>query len=349
MSRAPALVAALSCALLASSCTLDATGSALARDPMLAAAMTAAPGAPSPGETRVAVPVAPRDVATRRRADRERALSPLADSIARTLVFLGRGTDWFTASGRGRRLLIDLGRVDTKVTEPERRAAYVEAVERLAPVRKGDRFRIHGPWGSDDAVVRGYDVWSGRIVATLDVSRRVDSIVRRTEPLIASAIRSDSARPPVADPCRRDTLLSEDLLSRITAVRDSLEQELRPDSAKLYERLQSKIRVRSSAVTGCFADARVLLLVTLLAGDYEYVRERAVLVSDSGRVVALRPSDHRFRAHEALHAFDADGDGVDDIAARGLTTRAGSVVVMRLNRVEARLERMTAGFAWEAF
>ncbi|MFP5355009.1 MAG: hypothetical protein ACLGIK_07615, partial [Gemmatimonadota bacterium] len=37
-------------------------------------------------------------------------LAPLADTIAQRLVFVPLGQDWFTAAGRAKRLLVDLGR-----------------------------------------------------------------------------------------------------------------------------------------------------------------------------------------------------------------------------------------------
>ena len=63
------------------------------------------------------------------------------------------------------------------------------------------------------------------------------------------------------------------------------------------------------------------MIVTLYAGDYEWVRERVLLVGD-GSLKKATVRDLRFRAHEALHALDADGDGVDDLAARAWTPAA---------------------------
>jgi hypothetical protein len=90
----------------------------------------------------------------------------------------------------------------------------------------------------------------------------------------------------------------------------------------------------------------MLLVVTLLAGNYEYVRQGAVVVSDTS-VTPVAVLDPRFRAHVALHALDADGDGVDDVAMRGRAERMGAMVVLRYNVEEKRLERLTTGFAWE--
>jgi hypothetical protein len=106
------------------------------------------------------------------------------------------------------------------------------------------------------------------------------------------------------------------------------------------------------------------MFVTLYAGDYEWVRERALAFDSLGRVRTLSVRDLRFKAHETLGAFDADGDGDDDLAARGRVTRAGALVVLRLveapapgppasagspppNVPASRLERAAAGFAWE--
>jgi hypothetical protein len=60
-------------------------------------------------------------------------------------------------------------------------------------------------------------------------------------------------------------------------------------------------------------------------------------------------SDIRFKAHEALRAFDADGDGVDDLAAKGRGERMGGTVVLRLDPAKRRLEYLTGGFGWESF
>ncbi|HEX4932676.1 MAG TPA: hypothetical protein VFV33_05810, partial [Gemmatimonadaceae bacterium] len=96
---------------------------------------------------------------------------------------------------------------------------------------------------------------------------------------------------------------------------------------------------------GCFGAARGVVIVTLYAGDYEWVRERVLLVGDA-RTVRASVRDLRFRAHEALHALDADGDGVDDLAARAWTPRGGGTVILRLAQ-ESRFERLASGFAWE--
>ena len=299
-------------------------------------------------------------------------LSARADTISRYLVFFGRGQTPLTAASRGGRLLMDLGRVDTRVKSRARRKAFQEAVAALSPIRTGDRFRVRGPWGADDAVVTGFDEWNGRIVATLDVPPAVDSLARRKEPLVAVATRidtvrvdsasapphvdsafgrdsaSDSAATAVKDTCPRDSVSAE-LLARVQLVSDSIGAMLMADTAALPERLTTAVSVQTTQVIGCFGPGRVLLAVTLRAGDYEHVRESIVLIDARGGVTPLRVSDLRFKAHELLHALDADGDGVDDVATRGRVERAGGTSVLRLNVKARRLERLTGGFAWETF
>jgi hypothetical protein len=274
------------------------------------------------------------------------ALPPVADTLARYMVFAARGQSWYTASARGKRMLVDIGRLDAKLTTPEQKAAFREAIDMISPVRAGDRFRLYGPWGSDTVTVNGFDVWNGRIVATLAVPPRVDSLARVKETLIAGAMRTDSVAASVTGRCIRDSA-PEDVWLRAGFARDSVEQALRDASVRLPERLQNTLRIETSHAIGCFADSRMLLIVTLVAGNYEYVRQGAVAVSDSGGVTPLAVLDPRFRAHVALHALDADGDGVDDVAMRGRAERLGATVVLRYNVMERRLERLATGFAWE--
>jgi hypothetical protein len=79
----------------------------------------------------------------------------------------------------------------------------------------------------------------------------------------------------------------------------------------------------------------------------EFSAERAVMLGDTGAVVRLRLSDLRFHFHEPLAVFDADGDGIDDIATRALGDRSGGLSIMRLDTSTRRLQRLASGFAWE--
>lgn len=273
-------------------------------------------------------------------------LPPVADTLAKYMVFAARGQSWYTASARGKRMLVDIGRFDAKLTTPAHKAAFREAIDIISPVRAGDRFRLYGPWGSDTVTVNGFEVWNGRIVATLAVPPRVDSLARAKETLVAGAMRTDSIADAVTGKCVRESV-PEEVWLRAGFARDSVEQALRDAAVWLPERLQNTLRVETSHAIGCFADSHMLLIVTLVAGNYEYVRQGAVAVSDSGDVTPLAVLDPRFRAHLALHALDADGDGIDDVAMRGRAERMGATVVLRYNREGKRLERLASGFAWE--
>lgn len=356
------------------------------------------------GDTAVPTPIA-ASLPTRARGIRRRppVLSPRADSLAGRMVFVPRTQSWFITAARGRRLLVDVGRVDADLRDTLRRAAYREAAERLSPLPIGSRLRLRGPWGMEDARVTGFDVWNGRIVATLQLSRTLDSLARRVQPLVGTALRvtpedsaaavlaeslaawgvtapSDSAAlhaahtsagaatrvtPGVAAAIGRDTLpaglavdsaaiacrdtLPDPLKERATLVRDSLELDLRLNAMPANERLQGTVSISSSRAAGCFgALGRTLVIVSLRTAANEYVRERLVALDDSGRVTPLRVHDYRFKAHDAIYAFDADGDGIDDLAARGIAERAGALVVLRLDPAAKRAERIAGGFAWEA-
>jgi hypothetical protein len=274
------------------------------------------------------------------------ALSPLADSIAASLVFLPRNQTWFTAAARGKRMLLDLGRVDVEVRKDSARAAaYREAVASRSPLALGTRLRLHGPWGADDVEISGFDTWSGRIVATLNAPERVVSLARRVEPLIASAVVTPADSVAAGTACAGDSA-SVEHLRRVYTVRDSLEQLLRDESVLPFERLIPTITVKTTVGIGCFGRGRTIVMSSLRAGALEYVRERIVLVSDAGAVFPVRLLGSRWRAHEAISAFDADGDGTDDLAVRGTSDRAGGTVIFRL--VDgARLEKLTGGFNWE--
>jgi hypothetical protein len=277
------------------------------------------------------------------------ALSPLADSIADKLVFVPRGQVWFTAAARGKRLLVDLGRVDTDVKKDTARAeAYLEAVRRLSPIPVGTRFRLAGPWGADSAVLTDFASWSGRIVGVLGVGPRVDSIAKNVEPLPVSALRVDSFPAPVTDNCKRDSL-SEEILERAGIVRDSIQQQLLADANPPYERLRNNVRVSSSRIIGCYGKiGHVLLIVSLRAGNNEYVTERYAIVDDTGWVTPMRGSDYRFPAHDGVYALDADRDGVDDIATRAIGEYMGGLTILRVDTARKRLDRLTSGFAWES-
>ena len=274
-------------------------------------------------------------------------LSASAESLSTRLVFAPANQSWFLAASRGKRLLIDLGRVDAEVTKDAgRAAAFREAVERLSPVPVGSRFRLHGTWGADDAVVTGFDSWNGRIVATVRTSPTVEGLAARTAPFVVAAQRTDSAAESAPESCER-TPLSPELVVRADSIRDSIETELRLADAQLPERLATSVKVQHTRIVGCFGIGRAMLIASLRAGGNEHLRERYVVLDESGKAHPLRSNLLRFRANDALYAFDADGDGIDDVAARGIDQRAGALTILRVADGR-RLERLTSGFAWES-
>jgi hypothetical protein len=284
---------------------------------------------------------------------RQKPLAPLADSIADKLVFPPVTQGWFLAAARGKRMLVDIGRVDVEVRrDPARLAAYKQAVEARTPVPTGTRFRLRGPWGADDATISGFDTWNGRIVATLATSARVDSMAKTIEPLPATAQLVDSASAALDDTTCVRGPIPPALEARMKIVRDSLEQFLKNTEKPPYERLMKSLKSRSTGVGGCFPGGPAIVIATLWAGEYEWVREIVVLLDPAGKPIPLRLRDYRFRGHEAIYALDGDGDGIDDIATRGYGPSLGGTSVLRLvegktPKEPKRLERMATGFAWE--
>jgi hypothetical protein len=277
-----------------------------------------------------------------------RALSPFADTVASRLVFAPATQRDFLAAARRGRLLVDLGRVDLDVTRPaSRMAAYREAVAARSPVSVGTRLRVRGPWGADDAEVDGFDWWNGRIVATLKAPPRVVGLARAIDPLLGVAYRADSARDPADLACvQPDTFAMPELGARLDAVRDSVLQSLRANHQPTAPQFRGELTSRSSRVLGCFDGGVALLFASIHAGDYEWARERALLVDSTGAVRPLEIIDFRFRVHEALHALDADENRFDDVATRAWTAGGGGSVVLRVVG-RKRLERVASGFAWE--
>jgi hypothetical protein len=276
-------------------------------------------------------------------------LSPLADSIAATLVFELKTQRDFLAASRAKRVLMDIGRVDAPLKTPQRQRAYEEAVKVLSPVHIGDRFRLHGSWGQDDATVVSFDQWNGRIVGVMQVPPRVDSIAKGKAALVALAVRADSAEPSVTDTsCARDSI-SGALSGRLAFLKDSILTVLQNDTVKMAPRLLKSLHAQKSQAIGCFGKARVLMFVAQYAGDYEYYHQIAALVDTTGKMTPIRVSDLRFKVHDPLSVLDVDGDGVDDIAARGRANRIGGTVILRLDVSKKRLDYVDGGFAWESF
>ena len=321
-------------------------------------------------------------------------LSPLADSIAQYIVFIPSSQTWFVVASRAKRVLLDLGRVDADVkTKPHRYSAYLEAVRKLSPAPVGTHFRLFTPDGVSDVAIKGFDVWNGRVVATLTAPHAIDSIGRVAPLFVASAERMDSTRTDslrradsaaaaradsaaakqgtpaqgaqaqaaqgiqaahpdsakaASDTCHRGGSVPDSLRARVLAVRDSLIVWLESLPPPPYQRLVKTEKPQWSTIVGCFGGPRrIALAVDLRAGNNEWIRERVVLIDTLGAVTPLRVSDLRFKGHDLLMAFDADGDGLDDLATRGFAEAAGGITILKLTD-KNRLIRLTGGFAWES-
>jgi len=330
------------------------------------------------------------------------SLDALADSISDRMTFLALTQTSFIAATRGKRLLLDLGRYDGTIAGGRQKRAFDTAAKVLSPVKVGDRLALRGVFGADTATVTGYALWNGRIVATLAVAPRVDSLAKSGATIVALATRPPPplfpdttppkpdttppapAPPPPAPPppaptpppstvapgavplpanaapdsaaladsiakaqgCRRDSV-DEALVLRVAELADSVALVLEADTAKLTDRLKKSIKTQRSQAVGCFGKWRVMLFVNQSAGDYEYVHQIALLVDTAGVATPLTVRDLRFKAHEAIEAFDEDGDGIDDIAVRGRGNRIGGTVILHFDPNRKRLEYVMGGFAWE--
>ena len=273
----------------------------------------------------------------------------LADSLAGLITFVPVGESTFLAASRGKRLLLDIGRVDAEVRRDSvRAAAYRAAVAAHAPVKPGASFRLRAPWGEEDVTAGAIDTWNGRVVLRLEGSATLDSAAKGKNALVSAAVLRAAKTPPRRDSCARALPATNTPLAlRVTALRDSLEKELRTGPQPIYPRLQKKLAVASSQVAGCFGTGRVALLVSVRAGNVEWVREKLVIVDTLGKATPVRISDYRFRAHELLLAVDANGDGIDDLATKAVTEHAGATTLLALDLKARKASRFAAGFAWE--
>lgn len=294
-------------------------------------------------------------------APRDGVAQILPDSIRPYLVFRPVDESWFVAANRGKRMLLDVGRVDLEVRKDSAvAAAYRTAVAERSPVPMGTRFQLRGPWGSELVTAQGVDSWNGRIVLVLQGSAVMDSLAQRTATVVASAAPlagpattgpAPSAvpvtvTPPIAPSCLRAPLTPDERL-RVQVVRDSLVKVLRGAGLPPYPRLASRVTSESSEVVGCFDRARIALAVSLRTPTMEWARQRLVLIDATGAVRAVPVEDFRLKVHDLLHALDADGDGLDDLAAVGRTERGGATSILRYDRTARRFTRLASGFAWE--
>lgn len=309
------------------------------------------------------VPPAPGIQATKSAASATSKVSAIvptrapADSVRPFLVFRPRDESWFVVASRGKRMLLDIGRVDVEVRKDSALAqAFREVAAQQSPVPVGTRFTVRGPWGVEEVQATGVDSWNGRIVLVVQGSAAMDSAAQGKATVHATAVRLPEAakgtpvRPAIeaVQRARCDrTPIGGVYAERVRVLRDSIDQSLRAGGLPIYERLAKRVTTSHSVVTGCFGSARAVLAVSLRAGNAEWTRERIVLVDTLGHAVPLAVADLRFRVHDLLHAADFDGDGLDDVAAVGRTYRAGGTTLLRFDAEKKRLVRLAAGFVWE--
>jgi hypothetical protein len=345
-----ALLAAFGCSREQPRKRVD-TATAIARDTVVAAA------APTPAALVAQQGMPQGDTGTTRRpAARTPLLTEEEQRVADGIVFAPRWAERFLVAARNKRLLLDLGRVDLEVKQNPEMLALVRRVSaRVGPLARTTRVHVHGTWGEETDSIVGYDVWNGRAVAVLGVSARTDSLLRRSAPLVGVATRAvgDTAAAPIGPTpaplggaCVRDSIPPA-LQARVAVVRDSLVRWVTDSLTPPYPRLLKATAVRGDATTGCFANWRAVVIVTSRTPSLEWNEERVLLIAQNGAVSVARLRDLRLRAHESLMAFDADGDGVDELAARGLATRMGAQSVLKLDPATKRFSRFASGFAWE--
>jgi hypothetical protein len=137
------------------------------------------------------------------------------------------------------------------------------------------------------------------------------------------------------------------LQARVAVIRDSLVRWMTDSLKSPFPRFVKETKVRGDATTGCFATWRAVVIGTSRTPSLEWNEERVLLVSADGAVLPAKLRDLRLRAHESLMAFDADGDGIDELVARGLATRMGAQSVLKLEPSTRRFSRFASGFAWE--
>jgi hypothetical protein len=337
----------------ASACASD---SRAAREPARDVERAEAGAPAADAVARPAVLVAQQgDSGARRVTPKPRLLTDAEQRVADGLVFAPSIIERFVVASRNKRLLVDLGRVDLETKQDAKQLALVRRVTSLVgPLSHVSFVRVRGSWGMEVDSITGYDVWNGRLVAVLAPSARADSLLRKSAPLLGVATRMlvpadttapDTAAATVAAGCARDSVPPA-LPARVAFIRDSLVRWV-TDSLKPPYGLPVKLAVRGDTTSGCFGAWRALVVVTTRTPAFDWSDERALLVAPDGKPATARLRDLRLRTHESLVAFDADGDGTDELAARGLALRMGAQSVLRLDPATRRFTRFASGFAWE--
>jgi len=352
----------LSLAFAASACAHDRAPAARATTPPVEARNTPVAAAVNVSSPRAPLVTQQGDTGTAHHvAPKLPALTDAEQQIADGVVFAPRVTERFLTASRKKRLLVDVGRVDLAKLDAEQLATLRRVSARTGPLAGVTHVHVRGSWGEETDSIVGYDVWNGRAVAVLAASTGTDSLLKKNASLVGVATRAASADTPAAPvsqagaatsatpappACVRDSIAPQ-LQERVTAVRDSLLRWVTDSLHSPFIRFAKATTVRGEAALGCFATWRAVVVVTSHTPTFEWNEERALLVAPDGKVQSARLRDLRLRAHESLLAFDADGDGVDELSTRGLATRMGAQSVLKLDPATRRFARFASGFAWE--
>jgi hypothetical protein len=294
------------------------------------------------------------DSGARRVSPKPRVLTDAEQRVADGIVFAPSMVERFVVAARNKRLLLDLGRVDLETKKDAQQLGLVRRVASLVgPLSHVSFVHVRGSWGVEIDSITGYDVWNGRLVAVLAPSPRADSLLRKSAPLLGVATRMlvpiDTTAPDsavVAGGCVRDSV-PPTLPARVAVVRDSLVRWV-TDSLRPPYGPPAKLAVRGDTASGCFGAWRAVVVVSTRSSAFDWSDERTLLVAPDGKTATGRLRDLRLRTHESLVAFDADGDGVDELAARGLAQRMGAQSVLKLDPTTRRFSRLASGFAWES-
>ncbi|HEU4719930.1 MAG TPA: hypothetical protein VFS59_01100, partial [Gemmatimonadaceae bacterium] len=295
------------------------------------------------------------DTSARRATPKPRALTDAEQRVADGIVFAPSVTERFIVAARNKRLLVDVGRVDLEIKQDADLLELVRRVTaRTGPLSRVAHVRVRGTWGEETDSIVGYDVWNGRAVAVLQASARADSLLKRNLPLVGVATRALASADTAVTPspvnasggCMRDSMPPA-LAARVALVRDSLVRWV-ADSVKSSYARGGKLTVRGDTASGCFGAWRAVVVVSARTPAFDWSEERTLLVTPEGKTAVSRLRDLRLRTHELLVAFDADGDGIDELAARGLAQRMGAQSVLKLDPTTRRFSRFASGFAWES-
>jgi hypothetical protein len=377
---------------VALACTARRTASTTQDDSSAATAESAA--ADSAGRTTSDSVLAPTDravvaaTAPAAPAPPQRVLSPLADTIAQYLVFAPTVQTWFLAAKRGKRLLVDIGRVDTDVRHDHHRAAaFAEAVGARSPLPVGATLRLFHLWGQDTVAVSGFGDWNGRIVATVKLSPHLDSLVRAAPSAFAAVERVDSAQHAAggadstvardtsahgdslrhadslrqADSARRaDSIkvatrdscahdtLPTDVLARAAVVRDSIELWLRSQPPPPYDRLLATEKTQSSQVAGCFGGGNRLALAVDLRAGANEWVRERAVLLDTLGRVTTLRIDD-YRFKGHDFLAVLDPNGAGiDGIVAKGVTEASGATVILALGPHNRAARWVSGFAWES-